>query len=226
VISGGAQYTIDGETYELSEGDILCLPPGHLRKAKTYPDRLMHCFAVNFKLKNLKGQETQLPFPLISHVGVRDDLIHLYCELVFTWKDHQPSFSMKARAQFLLVLHRMFELIMYKNANSNVADFRIRKVIRYIEDHYPEKLSVKKLAAMINLNPIYLEVIFKQATGITPYQYLIKTRIRIAQNMLHSGQYNVTDTALHCGYSTSSHFNKQFKQVYGLSPSECIPEKK
>jgi AraC-like DNA-binding protein len=172
----------------------------------------------------MKGGEAQLPFPLISHIGIREDIIHLYNELVFTWMDHQPLYSMKARAQLLLIFHRLFELLVY-NVDPGISDFRIQKLTRYIAAHYREKFSMQKMASIIGLNPIYLNTLFKRETGGTPYQYLIKTRVRNAELMLHSGEFRVTEVALRCGYNDLFHFCKQFKRIYGVSPSQCLPKK-
>jgi AraC-like DNA-binding protein len=224
VTAGSAQYTVDGKSHELSAGDLLCMPPNHIRSAKTYKDRLMSCFAVNFNLKNLKGERARLPFPLISHIGEREDLVHLFHELVFIWMDRQPLYIIKTRALLLLILHRLFELIIL-NTNSTAGDYRIQKVTHYIAVHYSEKITVHKMADMIGLNPVYFGALFKRETGMTMNRYLIRTRVRSAENMLRSGEYRVGETALRCGYNDIFHFYKQFKEICGVSPSELIFKK-
>jgi YesN/AraC family two-component response regulator len=144
--------------------------------------------------------------------------------MVFTWIDRQPLYIYKVRAYFMLILHRFFELIMY-NADSSINDTRIKKITRHISSHYADKISVQKMAAMIGLNPVYLGSLFKQETGMTLNQYLIKTRIRTAENLLQSGEYKVSEVADRCGYCDIYHFYKQFKQVCGISPSGYIPKK-
>ena len=84
LIKGAAQYKIDGKIYNLSAGDLLCLPPGHQREAHTYPDNLMHCFAANFSLNSFDSQEPAvIPLSLVSHIGLREDIIQLFNELIF-----------------------------------------------------------------------------------------------------------------------------------------------
>jgi AraC-like DNA-binding protein len=43
--------------------------------------------------------------------------------------------------------------------------------------------------------------------------------------MLRTGSYSVEETAKRCGYNDKLHFYKQFKEVYGIAPSKCIPKK-
>jgi AraC-like DNA-binding protein len=222
--AGSARYVIDGEAHDLSAGDLLCVPPGHLRSASTFPDRLMNCFAVNFALKNIGGGSVRLPFPLISHIGLHENLIHLFRELVFDWFDRPPLYLLKTRAMFMLILHHLFELAIYNNYSS-VRDFRIEKIIRHITSHYAERISVKEMASMVGLNTIYFGALFKRETGMTMNRYLIKTRIRNAKNMLRGGNCTVREVANHCGYHDVFHFYKQFKQICGFPPLDCVPKK-
>jgi AraC-like DNA-binding protein len=224
LVEGSARYIIDGKEYDLNAGDLLCLPPGHIRVARTWPDRLMKCFAVSFKLINLNGASARLPFRLVEHIGLREDLIYLFHELVFTWMDRQSGYIIKTRALFMLVLHRLFELLIYK-VDSSIGDSRVRKVLHYISDHYAKKITVKKMADLAGLNTVYFGAVFKQETGMTLNKYLIRTRIMNAKTMLLSGKYKVSEAAVKNGYNDINHFCKHFKEICGFSPSAYIPKK-
>lgn len=225
VTAGSARYTIDGTDYDLRAGDVFCLPPGHTRAAVSSREHLMHCFAVIFEAKNLKsGRAAALPLPLISHIGVQHDLIRLYHELVFHWLEKEPGYHIKTRALFMLILHALFERIVYK-LNISGRDGRVKNVCRYISRHFAEPLSVQSLSGMTGLNPVYFGALFKQETGLTVRRYIAKTRVKNGENMLKSGEYTVSETAEHCGYSDEAYFYKQFKGILGFSPSSCIPKR-
>jgi AraC-like DNA-binding protein len=224
LIAGDARYTIDGKVHSVTAGDLLCLSPGTIRAGVTFPDRLMHCFSVDFELKRASGEITSLPFPIVSHIGCKKEIIHLFHELTFSWLDQQPGYTMKIRGFLLLILNLFFELSVY-NIDSSSGDFRIKNLARYIAKHYSEKLSVEKMAAMVDLNTVYFGALFKRETGLTMKQYIAKTRIRNAENLLRSGEYKVGEVAERCGYSDIYHFYKQFKTIMGVAPSQCIPKK-
>ncbi|MDR3173477.1 MAG: AraC family ligand binding domain-containing protein [Treponema sp.] len=61
-IGGRARYTINGTTHEVLPGGLLCLAENTAKTAITYPEDPMHCFSVNFILKNTAGQRVDLPF--------------------------------------------------------------------------------------------------------------------------------------------------------------------
>jgi AraC-like DNA-binding protein len=223
LIKGSARYMINGKTHELSAGDVLCLHEGLKKEAVTYPDRLMHCFSVNFQLNRFSGEQIFPPLLMINHIGIRDDIIRYFHEFTDTWIDHLPGYGIKSQGLLLLILHRLLELTVYKSTNS--WDFRIEQAARYIAQNFAKRLTVKKLAAQANLNDAYFGSLFKQETGLSINQYVAKIRIRNAENILRSGVYKVKDVAEQCGYKDMYYFYKQFKAITGLPPSKYFPER-
>ncbi|MDR1398703.1 MAG: AraC family transcriptional regulator [Treponema sp.] len=222
LIDGAARYTIDGVHHEVSAGDLVCLREGMRKEARTYPGRLMRCFSVNFLAINRHGESVYPPFPDVSHVDVKDDIIKLFQELVYTWRDQQAGYIIKSQGLLLLILHRFFELTVYK-IDSAIGDCRIKMAIRYITQHFTERLTVEKLAELVNLNAAYFGALFKRETGVSVSRYVANTRVRNAENMLRSGAYRVAEVADLCGYNDMFHFYKQFKAIIGVPPSRCIP---
>jgi AraC-like DNA-binding protein len=220
VAAGTGRYTINGRRYDVEPGDLLCTPPGSTREARTSPDRLLTVYAADFHL--LPPGQATLPLGVKTNIGRRKELIRTFSELNFTWMEKQPGYGIKCQGLLLLILHRVYELCVLAREFAE-DDYRIRKAARYIAAHYTEKLTVEKMAAMTNLQPHYFNALFKQQTGLSMHQYLIKTRIKNAYNMLVTGEYKVAEIAEICGYSDIYHFHKQFKTVMNISPSQCIP---
>jgi AraC-like DNA-binding protein len=226
VIRGNARYTINGVTHELQPGDLLYLSEGDMKEAVTFPQNLMQCFAVNFTAKYQRSKNTGegTLFPLISHIGLRQDIIDMFRELTICWTERQNGYVMKARALLMLIIHRLSEIIVY-DVDAEPGDYRIGKITRYIAMHYAEKLTVKNLARQVRLDLDYFGHLFKRETGMTVHQYINKVRIRNAENMLQSGNFKVQEVAEHCGFSDVFHFYKSFKALRGFPPSRCIPKK-
>ena len=224
IIDGAAQYTVNAETFDVEQGDLLVLPKGSVRKAVTFEDRLMHCFSVDFILKNSRNIELPSPFPIKTSIGCHESIIHLFHELSFSWANKQSGYMIKSKGFLLLILHRFLEIIVYKTA-PYTGDYRISRVINFITSHYSEHISVKMMAEMVSLNPTYFGVLFRQTMGMSLNKYLVHTRVMNAENMLSSGEYKVGDVAEACGFADVSHFYKQFKQVKGFPPSHCMPKK-
>jgi AraC-like DNA-binding protein len=226
VVAGNALYMINGIKYEVGGGDLLCMPAGCMRSSATHYDNPMRCFSVNFELKNLRGEYGSLPFPIVSHIGYKKNIERTFRELIFTWRDKQPGYIIKSAGLFLLIASEFME----QGAKLGVAggggdDYRIKKVIDYIESHYAEKLTVKEMSGMVGLNSAYFGELFKQETGCTMNRYVMRLRIRKAEQMLRSGEYQVKDAAKYCGYPDIHYFYKHFKMIVGISPSQSIPKR-
>jgi AraC-like DNA-binding protein len=221
VVEGRGVYVINGVPYEVKRGDLLCVPTGSLRKAHSTIDELMHLYSANFKLYDMNGEDADLPLPLLSHIGIKSDLIGLFRELSNAWVRKEPGYLIKTRGLLLVIIHRLIELILLKKDSAST-DYRVKKAISYISENYANEISVKELAEMVGLNPVYFGALFKKETGMLVHQYLAQTRINHAQDMLQNGECNVTEAAERCGYKDLSHFRKQFKMIKGYTPSHCL----
>jgi AraC-like DNA-binding protein len=218
VVRGRARYTIGQESREITSGGLLCLSEGDTKAAITDPDHLMHCYSVNFTLKNTSGEVITLPLPRESNIGVKDDLIRLFSDLIYTRQEHAPGSTIKCKSLLILILHRLLELTVY-NSDRPGRDYRIQKAASYIAQHYAERITVKKLAAIAGLNTAYFGTLFKQITGLSVNRYIAMRRIENAKNLLQSGGWRVAEVAEACGYCDVFHFYKQFKAIMGVSPS-------
>lgn len=221
VVKGRGVYTINGVPHEVKRGDLLCIPRGSIRKAHCIVNDLMHLYSANFKLYEMNGQMADLPLPLVSHIGIKSDLIGLFRELSNAWVRKEAGYLIKTRGLLLLIIHRLIELILLKK-DSVGTDYRVKKAIHYISENYTSHITVKELADMVGLNAVYFGVLFKKETGMLVREYLAQTRINHAQDMLQNGECNVSEAAERCGYKDLSHFRRQFKMIKGYSPSQCL----
>jgi len=227
VIKGAARYTVNGTTYDLRPGDLLCLNKGSKKAAVSYPKYLLHCYETSFQPKypQLKKSDNENLFPVVSHIGLRQDVIDLFKDLTICWNEQQKGYTMKSHALFMLILNRLAEIIIY-NVDADSGDYRINKITRYITTHYSEKLNVNDLADQVHLNPDYFGQLFKRETGMVVHQYITKVRIQNAETLLQSGGYKIYEAANHCGFSDVYYFYKTFKALRGFPPSHCIPKSK
>jgi AraC-like DNA-binding protein len=225
IFSGKAYYTINGISYEVGQGDLLCIPQGSLRSATTDAKNLMASYALNFQLCDFKGKEVALPFPLVSHVGKPEELLSLYNELTFEWLKKNKGYELKTRALLLMILHYYFINFYYKDNNVDI-DKRIQKAVRYILDNLHKQIEIKELAASAGLSTAYFGTLFKKYMGISVNEYINKMKISNAENILMSGQFSVHEAAYKCGFEDIFYFSKLFKKIKGFPPSQILLGKK
>jgi AraC family transcriptional regulator len=82
------------------------------------------------------------------------------------------------------------------------------------------ELTLIEMAQSVELSPAHFSRMFRQATGETPHQFVLRTRIERAKEMLRAPEARVLDVAVACGFKTQQHFARVFRHVCGTSPSE------
>lgn len=94
----------------------------------------------------------------------------------------------------------------------------IKTVLTYIHEHYSEKIFIRDLAGLLNLNEQYFCRFFKKAVGLTPVAYINQYRIRRATFLLEKTSLPVTDVCLECGFNNVGNFLREFRKQTGETP--------
>ncbi|MFB2898069.1 helix-turn-helix domain-containing protein [Aerosakkonemataceae cyanobacterium BLCC-F50] len=94
---------------------------------------------------------------------------------------------------------------------------QLKQVTEYIDRHLEQDLTLATLAAIAQISPSYFSTLFKQSTGITPYQYVIQRRIERAKQLLLQGL-SVAEVAFSLGFTHQSHLSRHFKRLVGVTP--------
>ena len=96
----------------------------------------------------------------------------------------------------------------------------IQNAIAYINENLTEPLTLDQIARQANLSRSHLSTLFRQATGVTPYEYLILQRIEKSVELLRDSKLTILGIAQECGFRNLANFNKTFKKVTGMTPSD------
>ena len=92
--------------------------------------------------------------------------------------------------------------------------------VRYINNHFSEKIRIRDLAERIGISRSYLVKLMKQETGMSPQEFLIETRMRRAKDLLTRTHDPIRNIASECGYDYALAFSKVFKSRFGMNPSD------
>ncbi len=96
----------------------------------------------------------------------------------------------------------------------------VTRARKFITDHQSEELSLAQVAQAVNTSRFYFCKIFKQATGINFTDYLSRVRTERAKSLLLNPNLRVSEIAYEVGFQSLTHFNRVFKRILGLSPTD------
>ena len=96
----------------------------------------------------------------------------------------------------------------------------IRQAQQYISTHIRQKLSVPLVAKQVDVSPSYLTALFHKNLQISPGEYIRRTKLQESKQMIRENNLNFTEIAAALQYSTVHHFSRQFKEKFGITPTE------
>ena len=102
-----------------------------------------------------------------------------------------------------------------------LVDVRIQILTRLIQSEFRRNLCLEELAGSVNLSPSRLRHLFKHDTGQTLGQYVMCQRMNRARLLLRTTHFSVKEVMNQVGISDPSHFARDFKKCFGVSPTSC-----
>lgn len=96
----------------------------------------------------------------------------------------------------------------------------ITKAKEYIQEHQSEDLSLAQVAKAVNTSTYYFCKLFKKSTNINFTDYVSRLRIEKAKNLALNPNLRISEIAFEVGFQSLTHFNRIFKRITGMSPSQ------
>lgn len=106
------------------------------------------------------------------------------------------------------------------NNEGTTGDQLIDQALEYIHQHLSEKITVQDIAESIGYNENHFSRKFCKATGRTPYQYLLRSRIERAQILLQTTSLSIREIAEQTGFNSVANFSYSFRRSQNCTPHE------
>jgi AraC-like DNA-binding protein len=108
-------------------------------------------------------------------------------------------------------------------ARGGLSHSQVHRILRLIEERLPENISVKEMAREAGLSESHFSRIFKRITGETPHQFALRLRLEQARAALaRASGATIASVAVECGFFDQSHFTREFRKKFGLTPGEAL----
>ena len=123
-----------------------------------------------------------------------------------------------ARALGGVLLRALHLRLFGERGRSAVAGLDIGRLDAYIVEHLARRITVIELAQVACLSPSHFHAQFKDSVGLTPHQYLLKTRLDHASRLLRETPLPLVRIAEECGFSSQSALTTAMRRYLGLTP--------
>jgi len=222
VDQGSLHSVADGQDLLLEQGDIVVYMPGqwHMQYADigVAPRFVTISFSMNCnaleKLKNGKFKAPQQAVTLLQQM-LRE-------------QERSDAYS---RGMILALLNQILLLLLRQSETPTTNKLRasnaihseneiIRRAQQYVSSHIREKLTVPLVASNVDVSPSYLTALFHKNLQISPGEYIRRIKLQESKQMIRENAMNFTEIAATLQYSTVHHFSRQFKEKFGITPSE------
>ncbi|OGX81175.1 AraC family transcriptional regulator [Hymenobacter coccineus] len=97
---------------------------------------------------------------------------------------------------------------------------RFAHILHYIKEHIAEKISVDDLSAKVYMSKPNFYRAFKQEFGLSPIDYIIKERMRLAKKCLRNPLLSITEICFKAGFNNLAYFTRMFHRLEGMTPTD------
>lgn len=152
------------------------------------------------------------------------ELVEQLMILINEYERKEPGYELLIKAGLYHVLAMLFRsyAIPVTDKIKNRPQYQLQSVIKYVDEHYDQKITLQDLAAMANISPPHLCRLFKSITGMPPIAYINYLRINAAEKLLQESHLSVNEVALYVGFNDSNYFSRLFKKYKNITPTSIL----
>lgn len=230
-LSENAQMFITDRCYPLQYGSLILLSPAILHRSVAANEQQYNRYVIRFSAhyaETLSTSATNL-LRIFTGTRVQYQLSHAQterlCALYEACMKHYSGYGadLKRRVAFVNLVLFVEGVTSAQSglpeepvsaARNNISD-----ILNYIPEHLTEDLSLESLSARFFISKPHLCRVFKEYTGFSPGEYIIKSRIMRARTLLQEGK-SVQEAGEGAGFHSYAHFIRTFRQLVGVSPGK------
>jgi len=217
IVSGSGHIQVGGQTVSPKKGDTYCLPM-HIDH-HYWSDRKDPWEKIWINLSGDFAQELSLQFGtngtyLFPNLDTSDLLQK------FQYYAERPSSEQSAEKCVALVTQLFFRLSRALSTTQKPQRTPVQAMLDYIEQHETDVIRLEQLAEVSGKSPSQAERLFRKATSLPPYRYVLNRKIELACQLLIETGMSVRDIASYLSFEDEFYFSGLFRRKVGVSPTQ------
>lgn len=225
ICEGEGCLIIDGRTYYPQPGQLFIMPAGVEQSFFPISEHTFGKYWCHFTAKIGDLNLFQL-LGLPHYIEVRDraGLVGLFEQLIRHYESDRFTAYMMQKSVLLEIISLFVEASLqdkyeWKPLNGDERMGKIHTVLKYIDQHLHENITVQEMAGLLHFHPNYFIRHFHEIVGTSPIQYVQQLKIDRAKALLSATDQPVSDIARALGMEPY-YFSRLFKKHTGLAPSD------
>ena len=218
---GQLHCVVDGNGFTLKQGQMMFFAPDQWHMQYTDLDISARFLTVSFDL------ESELKLQLADRIFVLSSNEASFLKQLLHESETNDAYSgdfIRCNLKLLLLSvlrdvrgrkKRLKTPVALRNEN-----IIISRTLQYIADHVYDKLSVETVSREAGVSASHLTALFRRQMSISPGEYIRRVKLEESKALIREGKMNFSQIAAALHYSTIHHFSRQFKDNFGISPSE------
>lgn len=229
ILSGSGRLTVAGIAHPLRGGAVALVPQAVPHWAEHDPGSPLQCYVLHFETRVLgahtPGALAALPPLLWPEPEIMQELEAAAALMSREVGYRSPDHVLLANAAIthLLGLLWSVDAALHRSGDVSTAlagHTRLEPVLAYIADHFSTPLTLAELAVVAGVSPTHLCHLFRNAVGLSPFQYLQRYRMRRARVLLGTTDLVVADVGRRVGFADPAYFSRAFRRLEGMTPSQ------
>lgn len=233
---GETSKRIEGNIYNIQEGDLIITTPDELHVAirtdECYIEKislhiseaLLAAFGGNRTvffgtiLNKKKGVGNLIPANIVQELGM--DTLLTQCLQYAQNSSLEAQVLLKCKV--IELLSRLSQLIETGNTAGLIApssNKTVNEMLNYINRHYTEEVTLDVLANKFHFSKYYISHLFRDFVGVSPYEYLITRRLYLFNDLIRQKQ-SIRQASFSVGFNNYSNFFRLYKKHFGITPQQ------
>lgn len=230
VVGGMGQFKIEERLLSVGADDMVVVNPNVEHTEVSVNASPLEYIVIGVEgLEFSAGEDGDDRYCAVNFKGSREDVLYSLRSLLREIEEKSPGYDIICQdiLEVLLVrLMRRTDFSVTPTPPRRRSSKECATVLRYIEAHFKENITLDQLAELTHLNKYYLGHVFSQEYGISPINYLISRRIGESKMLLADTNHSLSQISHMMGFSSPSYFSQSFRRMEGISPLEYRKEKR
>ena len=213
---GSLHSVADGQDLLLQQGDLVLYAPEQWHMQYADPDQAPCMVTISFWARGIAWES------LCNRRFAPDSQITTLVRQILREQEQGNDDSIFSLLTLLLLHLQKYESQEKTGIQPVISGENtiIRKAQQYVQEHVAEKLNVPAVAEGIGVSASYLTALFHKHLEFSPAEYIRRIKLQESKQLIREGQMNFTEISEFLQYSTVHHFSRQFKQMFGMTPTE------